>query len=90
MHWLNCYEPGNKFQTTYDSVEQINAGSVTVPPMPSTIGAPEELKAITALVSQLTVTGVFDLPRESRMSDRFPEVQPVKLKQFLEKCWVGK
>ncbi|KAJ5890850.1 uncharacterized protein N7473_007078 [Penicillium subrubescens] len=81
---------GNKFQTTYDSVEQINAGSVTVPPMPSTIGSPEELKAITALVSQLTVTGVFDLPRESRMSDRFPEVQPVKLKQFLEKCWVGK
>jgi hypothetical protein len=54
------------------------------------MGSPEELKEITALVSQLTVTGVFDLPKDSRMSDRFPEVQPVKLEQFLEKCWVGK
>lgn len=58
--------------------------------MPSTMGSPEELKEITALVSQLTVTGVFDLPKENRMSYRFPEVQPFKLKQFLEKCWVGK
>jgi hypothetical protein len=58
--------------------------------MSSAMGSPEELKEITALVSQLTVTGVFDLPKDSRMSDRFPEVQPVKLKQFLEKCWVGK
>ncbi|KAF3386454.1 hypothetical protein F1880_000160 [Penicillium rolfsii] len=81
---------GKKFQTTYDSIDQINAGSVTVPPMPDTSGSPEELKEITALVSQLTVTGVFDLPKESRMSDRFPEVQPIKLEQFLEKCWEGK
>lgn len=63
------------------------AGSVTVPPMPSTVGSPEELKEITALVSRLTVTGVFDLPKENRMSDKFPEVKPVKLREFLEKCW---
>jgi hypothetical protein len=58
--------------------------------MSSDMGSLEELKEITALVSRLTVTRVFDLPKESRMSDQFPEVKPVKLKQFLEKCWAGK
>jgi hypothetical protein len=81
---------GKKFQTTYDSVDQINAGNVTVPPMPSAMGSPEELKEVTALVSRLTVSGVFDMPKEDRMSDRFPEVRPVKIKKFLENCWAGK
>lgn len=81
---------GKKFQTTYDSVDQINAGNVTVPPMPSAMGSPEELREVTALVSRLTVSGVFDLPKESRMSDRFHEVRPVKIKEFLENCWTGK
>ncbi|CEJ55394.1 hypothetical protein PMG11_01655 [Penicillium brasilianum] len=81
---------GEKFNTSYDSVDQINAGSVTVPPMPSTMGSPEELKEVTALVSRLTVAGVFDLPKENRMSDRFPEVRPVKFKEFMAKCWVEK
>lgn len=58
--------------------------------MSSAMGSPEELKEVTALVSRLTVTGVFDLPKEDRMSDRIPEVQPVKLKEFLEQCWVEK
>lgn len=89
-HWLKDYQLGEKFNTSYDSVDQINAGSVTVPPMPSTMGSPEELKEVTALVSRLTVAGVFDLPKGNRMSDRFPEVRPVKFKEFMAKCWVEK
>lgn len=89
-HWLKDYQLGEKFNTSYDGVDQINAGSVTVPPMPSTMGSPEELKEVTVLVSRLTVAGVFDLPKDNRMSDRFPEVRPVKFKEFMAKCWVEK
>jgi hypothetical protein len=86
-HWLIDNQLGEKFHITYDSADHINAGSVTVPPMPSTMGSPEELKEITALVSRLTVAGVFDLPKENRMNDQFPEVRPVKFKEFMAKCW---
>lgn len=58
--------------------------------MPSTVGSPEELKEITELVSRLTVAGVFNLPKDNRMSDRFPEVRPVKFKEFMAKCWAEK
>lgn len=58
--------------------------------MSSAMESPEELQEVTALVSRLTVTEVFDLPEENRMSDRFPEIRPVKVKELLEKCWAGK
>ena len=57
--------------------------------MPSAMGSPEELKEVTALASQLTVSGVFDPAKENRMSDRFHEVRPVKMKKFQENCWAG-
>lgn len=47
----------------------------------------EELKETTALVSRLTVNGVFDLPKENRMNARFPDVRPITMKEFLEKAW---
>lgn len=49
----------------------------------------EELKETTALVSRLTVNGVFDLPKENRMNARFPDVRPITMKEFLEKAWRG-
>lgn len=58
--------------------------------MPKGIEYPEdELKETTALVSRLTVNGVFDLPRENRLNDRFPDVQPITMREFLEKAWRG-
>ncbi|KAJ5579973.1 uncharacterized protein N7459_005958 [Penicillium hispanicum] len=70
--------------------DQINAGNVTVPPMPDgTEGSPEELQEITALVSRLTVNGVFDLRREENLNTLFPEVKPITMKEFLEKAWTG-
>ncbi|EPS30706.1 hypothetical protein PDE_05658 [Penicillium oxalicum 114-2] len=78
---------GEKFKITYDSLEAIDAGDVTVPPMPSSMGSPEELKEVTALVSRLIVNGVFDLPKANRMSDHFSQVQPMKVKEFLNRCW---
>lgn len=49
----------------------------------------EEVKETTALVSRLTVNGVFDLPKENRMNARFPDVRPITMKEFLEKAWRG-
>jgi hypothetical protein len=56
--------------------------------MPKGIEYPvDELKETTALVSRLTVNGVFDLPKENRLSDQFPNVRPITMKEFLEKAW---
>lgn len=76
---------GKSFQVTYDPVDQIHKGNVTIPPMPKGTDYPEdELKEVTALVSRLTVNGVFDLPKENRLNERFPEIKPTTVKEFLE------
>ncbi|EAL93729.1 conserved hypothetical protein [Aspergillus fumigatus A1163] len=81
---------GVKFKVTYDSKESIKNGQVTIPPMPQgDSSSEEELKEMTALVSRLTVAGVFKLPDENRLNARFPDIQPVKMKQFLQNAWKG-
>ncbi|GFF28440.1 hypothetical protein IFM58399_01978 [Aspergillus lentulus] len=79
---------GVKFQVTYDSKGSIKDGQVTIPPMPEgNLSSSEELKEMTALVSRLTIAGVFKLPDENRLNDKFPDIQPVKMKQFLQGVW---
>lgn len=76
------------FQVTYDSKESIKNGQVTIPPMPEgNPYSPEDLQEMTALVSRLTIAGVFKLPAENRLNDKFPDLQPVKMKQFLQEAW---
>ncbi|KAL5365863.1 hypothetical protein BJX96DRAFT_20264 [Aspergillus floccosus] len=80
---------GKKFQVTYDSVENVKEGRVTVPPMPERVPySAEELREMTVLVSRLTVAGVFNLPVEQRMNSRFPDLRPIKVKEFLLKNWI--
>ncbi|KAJ5708233.1 hypothetical protein N7488_008034 [Penicillium malachiteum] len=82
---------GAKFKVTYDTIEQVNSGDVTIPPSPSGTDYPEdEMKEMTALVSRLTVNGVFQLPKENRLNERFPEVRPITVREFMEKYWAGK
>ncbi|OQE80460.1 hypothetical protein PENNAL_c0046G00074 [Penicillium nalgiovense] len=72
-----------KFKVTYDSLEQIKTGDVTVPPQPEGIEcSSDELKEMTALVSRLTVNNVFRLPGD-RLNTRFPEVKPTTMRQLL-------
>ncbi|KAE8370008.1 NmrA-like family protein [Aspergillus caelatus] len=79
---------GKKFQVVYDSADKIKEGNVTIPPMPANTGySAEELKETTALVSRLTIAGVFDLPRENRLNARFPDIESTKLKDFLQNTW---
>jgi hypothetical protein len=79
---------GRKFQVVYDSAEKIKEGNVTVPPMPAETGYTiEELKETTALVSRLTIAGVFNLPAEDRLNARFPEIETTKIKDFLHNAW---
>ncbi|CAG7925480.1 unnamed protein product [Penicillium olsonii] len=78
---------GKKFTVTYDSLEQIQAGDVTVPTQPEGVdSSSDELKEVTALVSRLTVNNVFDLPKD-RLNDRFPEVKPLTVREFLHNAW---
>ncbi|RAH72544.1 uncharacterized protein BO66DRAFT_427032 [Aspergillus aculeatinus CBS 121060] len=80
---------GRKFSVVYDSPEEINQGQVTVPAVPE--GCTEaEAHEVTVLVSRLTIAGVFDLPVEGRLNARFPEIKPVKVKEFLVDAWKGK
>lgn len=80
-------ETGKKFKVTYDSLEQIKAGDVTVPPQLEGMEySSDELKEVTALVSRLTVNNVFQLPGD-RLNTRFPEVKPITMRQFLQNAW---
>lgn len=86
--YINTIIQGEKFQVTYDSVDQIKVGNVTNPPMPSDLGySQEELTEVTSLVSRLTVNGVFSLPKENRLNTLFPDVQPITMKKLLENSW---
>jgi hypothetical protein len=49
--------------------------------------SPEDLQEMTALVSRLTIAGVFELPDQNRLNDRFPDLQPVNMRQFLQDAW---
>lgn len=56
--------------------------------MPSGTEYPQdETKDVTALVSRLTVNGVFQLRKEDRLNTRFLEVRPLTVREFLEKSW---
>jgi hypothetical protein len=78
---------GKKFKVTYDSLEKIMSGDVTVPPQPEGVeSSSDELKEITALVSRLTVNDVFSLP-DDRLNTWFPEVKPIAMREFLHKAW---
>ncbi|EKV16009.1 NmrA-like [Penicillium digitatum] len=78
---------GKKFKVTYDSLEQIKTGDVTVPPQPEgTEYSSDEAKEMTALVSRLTVNNVFQLP-DDRLNCRFPDVKPTTMRQFLQNAW---
>ncbi|KAJ5860808.1 uncharacterized protein N7529_008118 [Penicillium soppii] len=78
---------GKKFKVTYDTLEQITAGNVTVPPQPEGVdSSSDEIKEMTALVSRLTVNNVFQLPKD-RLNAQFPEVKPVTFREFLQNAW---
>lgn len=80
---------GKNFKVTYDSLEQIELGNVTVPPQPEGVeSSPDELKEVTALVSRLTVNNVFDLPKD-RLNSRFPEVKPLTVRELLRTAWIA-
>ena len=80
-------ETGKTFKVTYDSLEQIKAGDVTVPLQPEGIEySSDELKEVTALVSRLTVNDVFRLP-DDRLNTRFPEIKPITMRQILHSAW---
>jgi hypothetical protein len=84
---LRTLETGKKFSVTYDTTDQIKSGDVTVPVQPKEVDtSTEELKEITALVSRLTINNVFQLPGE-RLNAQFPEVKPIKMREFLHKAW---
>ena len=82
---------GKKFQVTYDSVEKVNEGDVTMLPIPK--GAPfseDEMKEYNALFGQLTLRGVFHVPTENRLNSKFPDLVPLNFQQFLDEAWRGR
>ncbi|KAH8427113.1 uncharacterized protein LDX57_004830 [Aspergillus melleus] len=79
---------GNEFEVVNDSPESIKQGKVTVPEMPP--GCPyseDEVYETTVLVSRLTIAGVFDLPKESRLNERFPDIHTKSLRTFMIESW---
>ena len=82
---------GKEFQVTYDSVEKVNEGEVTMLPIPK--GAPfseDEMKEYNALFGQLTLREAFHVQTENRLNSKFPDLVPLNFQQFLDEAWRGR
>ena len=72
----------------FDSPEKVQEGKVTVPKMPPRCPYSEdEVYEMTALVSRLTIAGVFDLPKTDRLNDRFPDIPMKRLRDLMCDAW---
>lgn len=89
-------EGGQKFEVTYDTIEELESGHATVFPLPGESeidpthldGQDEEL---CALFGRLYHHGVLHMPRENRLTDRFKnEIRPLGVEEFLVEAWKGR
>lgn len=84
---------GSKFASKYDTMADLERGQVTLFPNPGTSdvdGSDQERKDYSILFGRLYVHGIFHMPSKDRLTERFPELRPVRLEEFLTEAWRGK
>ncbi|KAM5441868.1 hypothetical protein MferCBS31731_003130 [Microsporum ferrugineum] len=79
---------GAKFEVTYDPLEKIkNNESTALPQSKEVVYPPEIIQWVVSYMSQVAVIDGFKMPKENRLNDLFPDVQPVTAREFLTKAW---
>lgn len=82
---------GRKFKVTYDSLEKIEEGNVTVPTQPEDAGySKEDMVEATVLTGKLVVGKVFEFPAGGRSNSRFPDLELWNVEDFVRGAWEGK
>ncbi|KAL8968395.1 MAG: hypothetical protein Q9183_002477 [Haloplaca sp. 2 TL-2023] len=82
---------GTKMDVVYDSLQDLRAGKISEVPAYQGLNDmfPKEMPLeMMAGFGVAMITGLFDLNDE--LSEKFPEVQPTKMHEFIEKHWRGK
>lgn len=83
---------GVRFDVVHDSLEDLRAGKITEIPAYLHVydALPKEFfLQMMAAFGVAMVTGVFDLGDDT-LNKKYPDVQPVKMAEFISKYWAGK
>ncbi len=89
---INSYGLGSKFAVSYDSATKLASGTITE--LPAHVAAYTVIPKpfLQGLLSQfglLVIAGAFDLPAGKLLNARFPEIEPLKVKDIIG-TWKGK
>ncbi|KAL8865211.1 MAG: hypothetical protein Q9174_007012 [Haloplaca sp. 1 TL-2023] len=82
---------GTKIDVVYDSLEDLRAGKISEIPAYqglSDMFPKEMLLEMMAGLGVGMITGLFDLKDE--LSEKYPDVKPTKMREFIEEHWQGK
>ncbi|RTE70672.1 hypothetical protein BHE90_014926 [Fusarium euwallaceae] len=81
---------GDKMTVTYDSLEDLQAGKVTLL-FPGGEGyGGMDTTMLMATFGASVAEGDMVLPKEGRLNDRFPEIQPMSVDELITRAWTGK
>ncbi|RSL53855.1 hypothetical protein CEP53_007604 [Fusarium sp. AF-6] len=81
---------GEKMTVTYDSLEDLKAGKVTLLfPGGESYGGMDATMLL-AMFGALVAEGDMALPKEGRLNDRFPEIKPMSVDELITRTWTGK
>ncbi|KAJ5765941.1 hypothetical protein N7520_005500 [Penicillium odoratum] len=82
---------GKRFQVSYDSVEKLRAGQITMLSIPK--DAPysaQEVMEYNALFGQLAIREVFHVPTGNRLNEKMSDLKPLTFEKFLKSAWEGR
>ena len=89
---INSNGLGSKFTVSYDSTTKLATGTITELPAHVAAYAFIPKPFLQGLLSQfglLVTAGAFDLPAGKLLNAKFPEIEPLKLKDIIG-AWKGK
>ncbi|KAK7408893.1 hypothetical protein QQX98_008954 [Neonectria punicea] len=80
----------DKFHVSYDSIEDIRAGKVTLV-SPDT-GSYGEIDAsmMAAMMGSMVINGGMEIPKEGRLNDKYPEIKPMSIEEMMTAAWSKK
>ena len=83
---------GIKFDVVHDSLEDLRTGKISEIPayVPVYEVLPKEMfLSMMAGLGVGMITGIFDLIGHS-LNERYPDIRPVKMADFVQECWAGR
>lgn len=81
---------GSKFEVTYDSVEDLEAGRVTDLPCYAAFYNQVGKEAASALFRELGLwmaTGELNVKPAFSLNEAFPDIKPMTVKEYLDLSW---